>query len=82
MYTPVNDDGTPFKVVNNGMPNNDGTLFNIVNNKGTLVNRGTPDSVDTPDKTNNKQVEIGTPNNAVLSWLLLQRINKGSLLQS
>ena len=49
---PVNDNGMPFNVVNNGMPNSDGTLFNIVNNNGTLVNLGTPDSVDTPDNAN------------------------------
>ena len=52
MYTPVNDDGMPFNVVNNGTPNSDGTPFNIVNNNGTLVNLGTPDSVDTPDNAN------------------------------
>ena len=49
---PVNDDGMPFNIVNNGTPNNDGTPFNIVNNNGTFVNLGTPDSVDTPDNTN------------------------------
>ena len=44
MYMPVNDNGTPFSVVNNnGMPNNDGTPFNVVNNDGTPVNLGTPD---------------------------------------
>ena len=52
MYTPVNDDGTPFNVVNNGMPNSDGTPFNIVNNNCMPVNLGTPDSVDTPDSAN------------------------------
>ena len=53
MYTPVNDDGTPFSVVNsNGMPNSDGTPFNVVNNNGTPINLGTPDSVDTPDNDN------------------------------
>ena len=46
MYTPVNDDGMLFSVVNNnGMPNNDGTPFNVVNNDGTPVNLGTPDSI-------------------------------------
>ena len=46
IYTPVNDDGTLFNVVNNGMPNTDGTPFNVVNNDGMLVNLGTPDSVE------------------------------------
>ena len=52
MYTPVNDDGMPFNVVNNGTPNSDSMPFNIVNNNGTLVNLGTPDSVDTPNNAN------------------------------
>ena len=46
---PVNDDSTPFNVVNNGTPNSDGMPFNIVNNNGMPVNLGTPHSVDTPD---------------------------------
>ena len=33
-----------------------------------------PEKCSTPDKTNNRHVEFGTPNNAVLSWLLLQKI--------
>ena len=52
MYMPVNDDGTLFNVVNNGTPNSHATPFNVVNNDGTLVNLGTPDSVDTPDNDN------------------------------
>ena len=52
MYTPVNDDGTPFNVVNNGTHNSDGTSFNVVNIDGTPVNLGTPDSVDTHDNDN------------------------------
>ena len=52
MNTPVNDDGTPLNVVNNGTPNSDGTPFNVVKNDGMLVNFGTPDSVDTPDNAN------------------------------
>ena len=53
MYMPVNDDGTPFSVVNNnGTPNSDGTLFNVVNSNGTPINLGTPDSVGTPDNDN------------------------------
>ena len=52
MYTPVNDDGMPFNVVNNGTPISDGTPFNTANNNGMLVNLGTPDSVDTPDNAN------------------------------
>ena len=33
-----------------------------------------PEKCGMPDKINNRHVEFGTPNNAVLSWLLLQKI--------
>ena len=52
MYTPVNDDGMPLNVVNNGTPDSDGMPFNIVNNNCTPANLGTPDSVDMPDNAN------------------------------